>query len=338
MAPPTFQERRRVERAARTAALRERLRLGTIDDYRFEIFEEIHRMGIWLMFQPLTRLYGFYQRTEDAAGIVVHMGHPTSLQRYTAAHEYAHHALGHLRSLDGRAEIEGGPTVSENPLQEIEAQAFAGALLMPLHLVQRALAALAIDITNPSPASVYDLSLRFGVSYQAMCTQLWAYGLIDPDVLRGLDMPPLRIKEQLGGGQPPVDHRADLWVVGEDTMPEVLPLQIADEVVIRVRESSSTGYRWRLDASRDSPVRLVNNSLGESAQDDRLGGFRTRSIRLRAHEPGRARLRLRLSRAFEPDRPIQSLETEVAVADPATGTVSHGLFADQQRQLAARRT
>lgn len=30
MALPTFQERRRVERAARTAALRERLRLGTI--------------------------------------------------------------------------------------------------------------------------------------------------------------------------------------------------------------------------------------------------------------------------------------------------------------------
>ena len=64
MAPPTFQERQRAERAARMAALRERVRLGTVDDYRFEVFEEIHRLGIWLMFQPLTNLYGFYQRTK----------------------------------------------------------------------------------------------------------------------------------------------------------------------------------------------------------------------------------------------------------------------------------
>ena len=309
-----------------------------MDDYRFEIFDEIHRMGIWLMFQPLTKLYGFYQRIEDAAGIVVHMGHPTSLQRYTAAHEYAHHALGHVRSLDGQAEIEGSSTGSENPLQEIEAQAFAGALLMPLHLVRRASVDLAIDIANPSPLDVYDLSLRFGVSYRAMRTQLWAYGLIDLDVFRELDLPPLRIKEQLGDGQPPVDHRADLWVVSEDTIPALLPLQVADEVIIRVRESSSTGYRWRLGANEDSPVELVNNSLGESAHDHRLGGLRTRSIRLRAQEPGRTRLRLGLSRAFEPERVIQSLEMEVTVAEPVAGTATQGLFADQQRQLAARRT
>ena len=338
MAPPTFQERQRAERAARMAALRERVRLGTVDDYRFEVFEEIHRLGIWLMFQPLTNLYGFYQRTKDTAGIVVHTGHPTSLQRYTAAHEYAHHALGHTRSFDGKAEIEGRPAASDNPLQEIEAQAFAGVLLMPLHLVRRASADLAVDIADPSPMNVYDLSLRFGVSYRAMRTQLWAYGLIDLDVFRELDLPPLKIKEQLGDGQPPANHRADLWVVGEETIPEVLPLQVADELIVRVKESSSTGYRWRLDADDDSPVELVNNSLGESAQDDRLGGPRTRSIRFRAQEPGRTRLRLRLSRAFEPDRPIQSLETEIAVASPATGTASRGLFADQQRKLAARRT
>ena len=309
-----------------------------MDDYRFEIFDAIHGIGIWLMFQPLTKLYGFYQRIEDSAGIVVHIGHPTSLQRYTAAHEYAHHALGHLRSFDGQAEIEGGSPGSENPLQEVEAQAFAGALLMPLHLVRRASVDLAIGITHPSPLDVYGLSLRFGVSYRAMRTQLWAYGLIGLDVFRGLDLSPLRIKEQLGDGQPPLDHRADLWVVDEDTIPTLLPLQVADEVIIRVKESSSTGYRWRLAANEDSAVELVSNSRAESAHDDRLGGHRIRSIRLRAQEPGRTRLHLGLSRAFEPDRVIQSLEMEITVAEPLTGTSAQGLFADQQRQLAARQT
>ena len=68
---------------------------------------------------------------------VVHSGHPRPLQRFTAAHEYGHHVLGHSHSLDTQAEIEGQPTDAADPLAEIAAQAFAGALLMPLHLVNQ---------------------------------------------------------------------------------------------------------------------------------------------------------------------------------------------------------
>ena len=257
MASPTSVERKLAERAARIAALRERVALETANDYRFEIFEEIHRRGIWLMFQPLRTLYGFYQRAGDAAGIVVHEGHPLALQRCTAAHEYAHHTLGHLSSFDGKAEIEGRPAANGSSLQEIEARAFAGVLLMPLHLVHRASLELGIHIASLSPLDVYDLSLRFGVSYQAMRTQLWAYGLISLEKYHELDRSPLKINEQLGDGMSPSDHGADSWVVGADMIPKVVQLQVADELTIRVEESGSTGYRWRLDADENAPLLIV---------------------------------------------------------------------------------
>ena len=338
MTRPTWHERQRVEREARTAALRDRIRLGTADHYRFDIFDEIDAVGIWLMFQPLKNLYGFYQRIGDAAGIVVHSGHPTALQRYTAAHEYGHHSLGHLRSIDGESEIEGNSTDCEEPLQEMAAQAFAGALLMPLHLVRRACAELAIDAANPSPVNVYDLALRFGVSYRAMRTQFWAYGMIGIDSFRALDLSPLRIKTELGDGEPPADHRAELWVINEHTAPACVPLQVADELIIRVVEARSTGYRWLVGGDEPSLLRLVDDLREEAGQDGHLGASRTRSLRFRALQSGHTRVHLGLSRAFKPDQEIQSLDVDITIAVPVTGDASSGLFADQQVQIAARQT
>ena len=333
------EQRRTTEQEARMAALRERQRLGTLYDYRFDVFAVIKNAGIWLMFQPLKNLYGFYQRTEDAAGIVIHLGHPIRLQRYTAAHEYGHHVLGHLHSLDSRTEIEGDPTSHENLLQEVAAQAFAGALLMPLPLISRACKELSIKVTNPSPVNVYDLSLRFGVSYHAMRTQLRAYDLINYDVFDRLDCSPLDIKTQLGDGEPPVDHRAELWIIDEDSdLLDGLSLQVADEVIIRIKEIRSSGYRWRLNDYQESPLKLVDNRLKKDEQDDCLGGSSTRSFRFRALRGGHTRLHFGLNRTFEPNNEIQVLDLSVFVAAPITSDGSKGLMADQHSQLAARQT
>lgn len=335
----TRKQRRTAERKARIEALRERRRLGNSDNYRFDIFNAIKDAGIWLMFQPLKNLYGFYQRTEDASGIVIHQGHPMTLQRYTAAHEYGHHVLGHIHSLDSRTEIEGGLTNGENRLQEIAAQAFAGALLMPLTLIQRACNELSIDITKPSQINVYDLSLRFGVSYQAMRIQLRAYDLISYDIFNELDCSPLDIKKQLGDGEPPVDHRAELWIIDEDSdLLDDLYIQIADEVVIRIKEIRSSGYRWRLNSYQDSSLELVDNRLNKDSQDNCLGGSSTRRFRFRALRGGHTQLHFVLNRTFEPDNEIQALDLNISVAAPITSNGSKGLMADQHSQLAARQT
>lgn len=339
MVQETRKQRLTVEQEAQIEALRERQRLGDPDNYRFDIFGAIKNAGIWLMFQPLKNLYGFYQRTEDASGIVIHQGHPMTLQRYTAAHEYGHHILGHIHSLDSRNEIEVDLTKGENRLQEVAAQSFAGALLMPVSLIRRVCNELSIDITKPSRVNVYDMSLRFGVSYQAMRIQLRAYDLISDDIFKELDCSPLDIKTQLGDGEPPVDHRAELWIIDEDSdLLDGLSVQIADEVVIQIKEIRSSGYRWRLNSYQNSPLELVDNRLNRDSQDDRLGGCSTRRFRFRALKGGHTRLHFGLNRAFEPDNEIQALDLDISVAAPITHNGSKGLMADQHSQLAARQT
>ena len=334
--PPTWEQRRRAEAEARAVALRERVRAGDTESVRHDIFGQIDESGIWLMFQPLKNLYGFYQRIEDVAGIVIHSGHPRSLQRYTAAHEYGHHVLGHTHSFDTQAEIEGRPGGDGDPLAEIEAQAFAGALLMPLHLVNHVAAEQGMDLAEPTAPHVYSMAVRFGVSYAAMRTQLRAYDLITRDAYMALDIAPVSIKEFIGDGEAPADRRADLWRMTGGEVPAGLPLHVADELILDVPETASTGYRWRfgIDAS---VLELVDDRSSELEDADQLGSERVRSLRFRAASPGLSRLHLGLSRAFGDQTEVAAVEVDVEVASPLTGEAESGLYVEQQAMLAARR-
>lgn len=127
--------RRRIDFAVNSAELRRLRRSGSLRAQRalrsleldvehpIDVFGAIQREQIWLMFQPLDRLYGAYDRRSEAAGIVVHALHPVRTQRFTAAHELGHHLLGHDVSIDSREFVEW--TTADLPAQEVEAQAFA---------------------------------------------------------------------------------------------------------------------------------------------------------------------------------------------------------------------
>ena len=166
-----LQKLRRVGSLAAQRALRD---LDVDTSRRVEIFDVIERERVWLMFQPLHHLYGAYRRIGDAAGIVIHNGHPFGLQRFTASHEFGHHQLGHEISLDYEEQVE---RVSANlPPDEVEAQAFAATFLMPVQLVNRALSGLALPRkpNQLTPEQAYLLSLEFGASYTATIVQLYA--------------------------------------------------------------------------------------------------------------------------------------------------------------------
>lgn len=332
-------------------AQRVRRRLGLALDRRLDVYAVIEAEGVWLMFQPLRDLFGFYRRLDEVAGIVVNTNHPASLQRYTAAHELGHHLLGHGFSLDEVRNIDGARGIDDarefedvlaarsttevgDPLQEAAAQAFAGTFLMPIQVVNHALVARGFDRDHPrlGPADVYELSLEFGTSYEATVTQLAVLEKITWAQTRELRLPPVTIKTSLAGGRRPQDARADVWLVHAGDSERDLPLRVGDEVVLRLPEIPSSGYAWTLHRRQFAALELVRD-VPEAGEDDRdrYGGDAVRLVHLRATTPGVDDIIVVLARPWE-DAPLQQVVVHVHVAGEPTGDAPSGLVRGQQLQ------
>jgi predicted secreted protein/Zn-dependent peptidase ImmA (M78 family) len=348
----TWRELVTARREGSLAAQRMRRRLGLASTRRVEVFEVIDDAGVWLMFQPLRDLYGFYRRIGSNAGIVLNAGHPAAVQRYTAAHEFGHHVLGHACSLDEAAEIVGAAGVDQpepveatlprsksnfgDPVQEAAAQEFAATFLMPVQMINRALLDADLDRDRPrlSPAAIYTLSLEFGTSYEATVTQLAILGKISWLVARHLRLSPLQIKTDLAGGRRPANSRADLWLVRGRDRDRVLPLRVEDEIVLRLPETPSTGYAWELASREWSTLTLVDERLDAAETDDiLLGGMAYRTIHLRAAVPGSDDIVARLTRPWE-QMPAEQATFHIDVARAPTGDAANGLLETQQKRLA----
>jgi Zn-dependent peptidase ImmA (M78 family)/predicted secreted protein len=335
------------------AAQRARRRLGLSLERRVDVFSVIEAEGIWLMFQPLRSLFGFYRRLSGVAGIVINANHPASLQRYTAAHEYGHHVLGHGFSLDEVRHIDGARGVDEarefeealavrspaeggDPRHEAAAQAFAGTFLMPIQVVNRVLLARGFDRDRPQlgPVDVYELSLEFGTSYQATVTQLAVLEKITWAETRTLRFPPIEIKTTLAAGRRPRDARADVWLVRDTDTERDLPVRVNDEIVLRLPEIPSSGYVWTLHRIQFASLEVVDE-VTEAVDDegDRHGGSAIRRVHLRAISPGVDDIAVVLRRPWE-DEPVRQVVVHVHVAREPTGDAASGLIWSQQLQRA----
>ncbi len=315
------------------------MRLGFDPSQPVDVFRVIEEARVWLLFEPLQHLFGFFQRDGDSAGVVIHNGHPLSLQRFTAAHEYGHFVLGHEASQDGRAELFGGADV---PIQEVEAQAFAAEFLMPLALVNRALDRLSLprEPGELSPADAYQLSLELGSSYTATITQLKQLNKVGETGYSELGRwQPIAIKTGLGGGSRPANARADVWDVTEARRGRQLLLRLGDELHVRLPELPTTGYRWQVDLNEIAPsLDLLTDELEpvDLHGQERFGATRERHLWWRASGTGRGTLDVRLARAWEgPDAvSLDRLSLAVAIRPPRTGLeMDTGIAMPQRRAL-----
>jgi Zn-dependent peptidase ImmA (M78 family)/predicted secreted protein len=324
-----------------TEATKQGARLGLDADDPIDIFGVIEESKVWLLFERLDRLYGFFQRqADDVAGIVLNSGHPLSLQRFTAAHEYGHYVLGHSASQDGEDEVLGGGTL---PLQEIQAQSFAAEFLMPLRLVNLALDRLSLprEPAELNPVSAYQLSLEIGASYRATITRLNQLNKISYPLANELrSHEPMQMKLEIGAGQAPENSRAAVWALDPKLGSRHLELRTEDELHVRLAEIPSSGYRWNLEAEVGG-LEVLEDELerGDVPPGVRFGSRVTRHLRFRALEPGAGTLRLSLIRDWEgSDRdPVDQIALPLVVQAPPTGLESPtGILLPQRQALLAQ--
>lgn len=125
---------------------------------------------------------GMLLREPDRTAIIVNAANAPVRQRFTMAHE-----LGHLKLhrgtvyLDGRARVNfrDGLSSMATSQEEIDANAFAAALLMPDGWVRTAFETTVRNTLVSSEEELAEvLGVRFGVSRQAMLFRLINLGLI----------------------------------------------------------------------------------------------------------------------------------------------------------------
>jgi Zn-dependent peptidase ImmA (M78 family) len=144
--------------------------------------EVASRLGLVVRYEPFSDdLSGVLMRKPEGSIVAVNSKHGAARQRFTIAHEIGHHILQHkgdlfidqtvLNRRDGRSSY-------AIDSQEIEANAFAAALLMPRQQVTDELICLINSSKVEQQNLAKELASRFQVSEQAMRFRLVNLGLI----------------------------------------------------------------------------------------------------------------------------------------------------------------
>ena len=104
-----------------------------------DVFDATLAIRLPLLLHPLKGLLGVHL-PEPMPGVLITTERPLSIQRLTAAHELGHYRVEHLPSLDDesilrRMAMPNAVGMSGSNMQEVEADAFAIAFLMPPWLI-----------------------------------------------------------------------------------------------------------------------------------------------------------------------------------------------------------
>ena len=327
--------RQRAQSAGRREAVKAHARLGTDLTQRIDVFRIIQATRIWLLFEPMSGVYGLYGRgDDDIAGILLNSNHPLPLQRLTAAHEYGHHALGHSASTDLERSISGTP----DDAQEIAAQAFASEFLMPQPLINFTLRRLELPAQRDelTAADVYQLSIELGASFAATINQLRTLKFLSPRRANEIaKVRPLDLKLELLSERPDGLATSNVWRAGENDDGRRIYAFKNDHIAVSLPESPSTGYRWQLapDAANES-LRLAKDWFASPRDDDRIGAGGVHTFTLDVDRAGSAELLFVKGRSWETDSiPAATLRLFIDCAESATGGAERGLTADQRRYL-----
>lgn len=316
----------RRETEVKALRLRHSLNLGT--DTPVNIFDTIRRLRLWLVFQPLSQVFGTYQRQNQTAGIAVNVKVHPAMQRFTAAHELGHHIMEHSAAIDPESNVTRFSGLAD---QELAAQMFAAEFLMPLAAVNAAAKRLGLQTPDVDAADVYQISLRLGVSYAATVVRLETLGLIDRQRSSQLRRTsPQPVKRSLLGDTELEDWRSDVWVVNPDGSDcDVHPL-VGDRIVLNLPEIPSSGYRWYAESPTGCVV--AEDELRLPSDDPAYVGVTgDRHLNIRVDEPGLGALSLRLHQPWDGG----DVSRQIGVDVSASERPQPGLYGPQRTAVLA---
>ena len=213
------------------------------------------------------RLRGVRQY-QDSGGILLNSQHPVTTQRFTAAHEYGHHVLGHEASADQEVQM-----FRSQKLLEVETQAFAGEFLMPLQLVNYTLRMMGFNPRNPTlnPLDVYKVALELGVSYRAAVVQLVNYKKLARTATRRIGaVSPLALKTHIGGVKPEFSW-ADVWILDETQEGRAFSPTLHDEIHVELPETPSSGYVWEIVDPASDVLVLAGEAFEPEDGEEAIG-------------------------------------------------------------------
>lgn len=316
-------------RAHRQLGVRERLETsgGSVN-----VFALINELDVPLLLRPLDGLLGAYLNA-PSQGILVTTQRPMSIQRFTAAHELGHCLLNHQPSLDDEASILRRMPANFDPghdYQEVEADAFAVAFLMPKWLLALHMKRQNWTVPDFRRANViYQFSLRLGVSYEALCWTLVRYKMIAAKQARELlQTKPKALKEALLADHRPTNYRGDVWLLTERDAGALIDGSRNDLFVLKLTEHSNGGYLWNIHQLQESGFAIVSNEI-EALETDSVGDPGIRRVTARPPEEYRGRLVLDETRPWDHNQSFSRLELDLDL----TGPEGEGLSRAERRRL-----
>ena len=225
-----------------------------------DVFGTIEELGVSLLFRPLEGLLGACLRLSDAgAGILVTTGRDLHMQRFTDAHELGHFVLEHEGSFDREIGFPG--QITDRDHREVAADAFAAEFLMPRWLffsMAKAHGWAKKQLINP--ITVYQLSLRLAVSYEATCWGLLSHKILDVATVENLRrVAPKKIKQQLLGSVRLEDPWADVWLFDEHDEGASFQAGPHDLFIANLAEHSGSGYLWDTESLGETEFTIIED-------------------------------------------------------------------------------
>lgn len=313
--------------AAREAA-RAFLQLGVDTTRRVDPFAALEAEGVLALRRPLDRVAGMYLPGDGGRpGALINVLHPPSKQRFTAAHELAHHRRDRLAVLDQETEWIARGVGPESDRERI-AEAFAAWFLMPRRLVEATLSRLGLQTNRLDAEGAYALSLELGTSYAATVRHLADMRLLSSQQRdRLLRTAPQAIKRALGALDAVADAWRDVWLVRPAQPDRELGVREGDALWVELPEAPSSGYRWQ-PAAVPEGLSLVRDEYRAPSEAPALGGRGTHRFLFRVDAAGERQMRLEMRRPWQREA-VPAEEHRVRIAaepKPTAGVVSPRLL------------